>query len=62
MTEFQELLYAEFGASRGDTLLNDHRIHALGDRTGAVAIEGGTDPREVWRALCVEFDVPRTRW
>ncbi|MBS4104940.1 DUF3046 domain-containing protein, partial [Tsukamurella paurometabola] len=20
------------------------------------------DPRDVWRALCVEFDVPRSRW
>ncbi|MFI5718425.1 DUF3046 domain-containing protein [Nocardia sp. NPDC051750] len=62
LTEFQELLHTEFGEARGDTLLSDHVILALGSRTGAAAIEAGVDPREVWRALCAEFDVPRTRW
>ncbi len=61
LTEFQELLHTEFGVARGDALLNDHSILSLG-RTGADAIEAGVDPREVWRALCAEFDVPRVRW
>ncbi|MGN2637008.1 DUF3046 domain-containing protein [Nocardia takedensis] len=61
LTEFQELMHTEFGVARGDALLNDHVIPSLG-RTGSQAIEGGVDPREVWRALCAEFDVPRTRW
>ena len=54
-------MHTEFGVARGDALLSDHVIPSLG-RTGADAIEGGVDPREVWRALCAEFDVPRTRW
>ncbi|GGK95441.1 DUF3046 domain-containing protein [Nocardia jinanensis] len=62
LTEFQELMHTEFGEARGDTLLSDHSILALGGRTGAAAIEAGVDPREVWRALCAEFDVPRSRW
>ncbi|MGK8491118.1 DUF3046 domain-containing protein [Nocardia asiatica] len=62
LTEFQELLHTEFGVARGDALLTDHVIPALGGRTGADAIEAGTDPRDVWRALCAEFDVPRARW
>ncbi|MGW0183200.1 DUF3046 domain-containing protein [Nocardia sp. NPDC003345] len=62
LTEFQELLHTEFGVARGDTLLSDHVILALDSRTGAAAIEAGVDPREVWRALCAEFDVPRARW
>ncbi|MBF6073537.1 DUF3046 domain-containing protein [Nocardia beijingensis] len=62
LTEFQELLHTEFGVARGDALLTDHVIPALGGRTGADAIEAGIDPRDVWRALCAEFDVPRTRW
>jgi len=62
LTEFQELLHTEFGVSRGDALLRDHTIPALGGRTGAAAIEAGIDPRDVWRALCADFDVPRTRW
>ncbi|MBF6354590.1 DUF3046 domain-containing protein [Nocardia higoensis] len=62
LTEFQELLHTEFGSVRGDALLADHTILALGGRTGAQAIEAGVDPREVWRALCAEFDVPKSRW
>ncbi|WP_040867944.1 DUF3046 domain-containing protein [Nocardia exalbida] len=62
LTEFQELLHTEFGVARGDALLTDHVIPKLGGRTGADAIEAGIDPRDVWRALCAEFDVPRARW
>jgi hypothetical protein len=31
-------------------------------RAGSQAIEDGVDPREVWRALCADFDVPRDQW
>ncbi len=62
LTEFHELLRTEFGTPRGDALLNDHTLSGFGGRTGAQAIEDGADPREVWRALCAEFDVPRNRW
>jgi hypothetical protein len=62
LTEFQELLHTEFGTARGDALLTDHVIPSLDGRTGAAAIEAGVDPREVWRALCADFDVPRGRW
>ncbi|HET7072530.1 MAG TPA: DUF3046 domain-containing protein, partial [Mycobacterium sp.] len=31
-------------------------------RTAARAIEDGVEPRDVWRALCVDFDVPRDQW
>ncbi|MBF6212632.1 DUF3046 domain-containing protein [Nocardia puris] len=61
LTEFQELMHGEFGVARGDALLADHVIPSLG-RTGADAIESGVDPRDVWRALCAEFDVPKARW
>ncbi|MFE3189752.1 DUF3046 domain-containing protein [Nocardia sp. NPDC059240] len=61
LTEFQELLHTEFGTARGDVLLNDHVLPSMG-RTGAQAIESGVDPRDVWRALCAEFDVPKYRW
>ncbi len=56
------MLHAEFGVVRGDSLLTDHVLPSMGGRTGAQAIEAGVDPRDVWRALCAEFDVPRTRW
>lgn len=54
-------MHGEFGVARGDALLADHVIPSLG-RTGADAIESGVDPRDVWRALCAEFDVPKARW
>lgn len=62
LTEFRELLAEEFGGIRGDSILRDHVIMSLDGSTGAEAIESGVDPRDVWRALCSEFDVPRDRW
>ncbi len=62
LTEFRELLTDEFGPIRGDSMLVDHVIMSLDGLTGAEAIEAGVDPRDVWRALCSEFDVPRHRW
>ncbi|WP_024806135.1 DUF3046 domain-containing protein [Nocardia sp. BMG51109] len=62
LTDFRELVHTEFGAVRGDALLTDHVLPAMDGRTGAQAIEAGIDPRDVWRALCAEFDVPRSRW
>lgn len=62
MTDFHELVHHEFGLARGDSILADHVLYAFAGRTGAQAIEDGVEPREVWRALCAEFDVPRSRW
>ncbi len=62
LTEFYDLLHGEFGTARGDMMLADHVLPELQGRTGAQAIEAGVDPRAVWRALCTEFDVPRSRW
>ncbi len=46
---------------RGDALLVDHVLLGLGGKTAAEAIEEGREPREVWRELCAEFDVPPQR-
>jgi len=61
LTEFHECVRNEFGQLRGDALLRDHVLLSLGGRTAAAAIEAGREPREVWRALCDEFDVPPAR-
>jgi hypothetical protein len=61
LTEFQELVEGQFGSVRGASVLVDHVLSGLG-RTAAQAIEDGVDPREVWRALCADFDVPRDQW
>ena len=61
LTEFHELIEAQFGPVRGASLLVDHVLTRFG-RTAEAAIEAGIDPREVWRALCADFDVPRDQW
>jgi hypothetical protein len=62
LTEFNELVEAQFGAVRGGSLLVDHVLTGLDGRTPVQAIEDGVDPRDVWRALCADFDVPRDQW
>jgi hypothetical protein len=62
LTEFNELVDVQFGPVRGQSLLVDHVLTVFDGRTSAQAIEDGIDPREVWRALCADFDVPRDQW
>lgn len=62
LTEFTELMTTQFGTSSADAILVDHVLVELHGRTGAQAIEDGVDPRDVWVAICREFDVPRSRW
>jgi hypothetical protein len=62
LTEFQELVAGQFGAVRASSMLVDHVLTSMGGRTAAQAIEDGVEPRDVWRALCADFDVPRDQW
>jgi hypothetical protein len=63
LTEFNELVEGQFGSVRGRSLLVDHVLSGgFGGRTAAQAIEDGVEPRDVWRALCSDFDVPRDQW
>lgn len=62
LTEFHELVRGRFGQVRATSMLVDHVLTTLGGRTAAQAIEDGVEPREVWRALCADFDVPRDQW
>ncbi|WP_328354472.1 DUF3046 domain-containing protein [Mycobacterium sp. NBC_00419] len=62
LTEFNELVEAQFGSVRGSSLVVDHVLTKLGGRTAEQALEAGVEPREIWRALCADFDVPRDQW
>ena len=62
LTEFNELVDSQFGPVRGQSLLVDHVLPGFEGRTAAQAIEDGVEPRDVWRALCADFDVPRDQW
>jgi len=60
-TQFRSLMEDEFGPVRAASLARDHVFADLGGRTVEDALEAGVDPREVWRAVCETFDVPRSR-
>lgn len=62
LTLFRELVDERFGAMRADSILVDHVLTECGGRTAAQALEDGVEPREVWHALCRDFDVPRALW
>ena len=62
LTEFNERIGLRFGAAYGASVLADHVLTGFDGRTAARAIEDGVEPRDVWRALCVDFDVPRDQW
>jgi hypothetical protein len=62
LTEFHELVRSQFGVARASSMLLDHVLTSLGGRTSVQAIEAGVEPRDVWRALCADFDVPRDQW
>lgn len=62
LTEFTERMNDQFGAISADSIMTDHVLTELGGRTGAQAVEDGIDPRDVWVAICRDFDVPRHVW
>ena len=61
LTQFRELLEDEFGAVRAAALARDHVFAELGGRTVDQALEYGLDARDVWRAVCRDYEVPPSR-
>lgn len=61
LTYFRELMEGEFGAVRAASLSYDHVFAQLDGRTVEQALEAGVEPREVWLAVCEEYDVPLAR-
>lgn len=57
---FRQTVAEEFGDAHSGVLIRDYWLAALGG-TAEEALERGVAPREVWQALCVEFDVPEAR-
>jgi len=61
LTHFRRLMDDEFGAVRAGSIARDHVFGALHGRTVEQALEDGEEPRDVWRAVCAEFEVPAER-
>jgi len=60
-SEFWELVDDEFGRGHGRTLIRDHVLLELGNRTPEQAMAAGESLREIWFALCEALDVPEER-
>jgi len=58
LTEFWARMRGQFGEVYAESVARDHVLSGVGGRTAVEALEGGADPRAVWRAVCAEFDVP----
>lgn len=57
LTEFQARTVEAFGELRADHLVRTHHLAACGGRTAHEAIDEGQSVKQVWWALCDEFDV-----
>jgi hypothetical protein len=61
ITVFRNLMTEEFGPIRATTLSRDHVLSGLGGHTVEQALRSGVPTKEIWRQVCVEFDVPPER-
>ncbi|MFC4004633.1 DUF3046 domain-containing protein [Prauserella oleivorans] len=61
ITVFRRLMAEEFGATRAEMLAKDHVLSGLGGRTVEQALEAGIPAKEIWQAVCAEFEVPAER-
>lgn len=60
LTEFERLLTDEFGRTQGAWVRHSHVLAGFGV-TCDEAIERGDDPRDIWWALCEDFNIPPER-
>ena len=57
LTEFWSRMEERFGAAYAASLASDYRLPLLGS-TIDEALAVGVDAKEVWRAVCAEFEMP----
>ncbi|MGN6605396.1 MAG: DUF3046 domain-containing protein [Jatrophihabitans sp.] len=57
LTDFWARMYARFGEAYAESLATDYRLPQLG-ATVREALASGVAAKEVWRAVCAEFEMP----
>lgn len=60
LTEFWGRMEEFFGPAYARSVARDHVMSTLAGRTVEQAVEDGDPLKRVWRAVCVDFDVPET--
>lgn len=58
LSEFWVRMDDHFGAGYARSVAHDHVLQSLGGRTVDQALESGESAKQVWRAVCDEFEVP----
>ena len=61
LSEFWIRMEDHFGVGYARSVAHDHVLQALGGRTVDQALAAGVNVKAVWRAVCEEFDVPKSR-
>jgi hypothetical protein len=57
LTEFWRRMQERFGVTYAASVAADYRLTQLG-ATINEALASGVEAKEVWRAVCAEFDMP----
>jgi Protein of unknown function (DUF3046) len=57
LTDFWQRMEERFGATYAASVAADYRLPLLG-ATINEAFAAGVETKEVWRAVCAEFDIP----
>jgi hypothetical protein len=57
LTEFWRRMEERFGATYAQSLATDYRLPELGS-TIDEALARGVEAKDVWRAVCAEFEMP----
>jgi hypothetical protein len=60
LSEFWDRMRAQFGTGYAESVAKDHVLTQLG-QTVEQALAAGVNAKVVWRAVCEEFDVPKSR-
>ena len=58
LSEFWVRMSDHFGAAYARSVAHDHVMQSLGGRTIDEALAAGEPAKQVWRAVCTEFEVP----
>ncbi|MDO5710784.1 MAG: DUF3046 domain-containing protein [Micrococcales bacterium] len=61
LSQFWQLMDAEFGSAYARSLASHQRLTSLGGVTADEALEAGVAHREIWLALCEQMNVPVQR-
>jgi hypothetical protein len=59
LVDFWDRMNQTFGPSYARSWASDQRLAALAGRTVSEALEAGMETRDVWRAVCASYPVPK---